>query len=134
MSAWLNCRRIEMKCMTNRFATAAATAAVALLTLAPAQAADAPAADPNKKLAELFPDKVVARGKGFEVRQSQLEDAFIAFKGSMAARGRPVPDQERASVESNLVDHLVVTQILLSLATPEEKASAKEEADKAIAD
>ena len=38
--------------------------------------------------ASLFDDPVVARGKGVEVRQSQVEEAYTAFKAQMAIRNQ----------------------------------------------
>src|ERR1051325_6670596 len=81
------------------------------------------AADP------LFKDEVVARGKGFEIKQSQLDEAFVAFKASAMANRRPVPEAQRSTIESNLLDRLIVSQILLIRATPDDKAKAKEKSD-----
>jgi hypothetical protein len=58
--------------------------------------------------AELFPDKVLARGKGFEVKQSEFENAFISYKGSLAARGVSLPESKREEVEADLLDQLVI--------------------------
>src|SRR6185436_16560210 len=108
------------------------------------QAAEKPAspapetASPDPKVqvkaADLFPDRVLAKGKGFEVKRSQVDEAFIAYKGNMAARGQPVPEDQRAMIESKLLDRLIITQILMGKANAADKAKAKETSDKILAD
>lgn len=73
----------------------------------------------------LFEDKIIARGKGFEVRKSQLEEAFVAFKASAVASGRLISEVQRSSVESNLLDRLIVSQILLKRATDEDRTKGQ---------
>ena len=36
----------------------------------------------------LFDDVVIAKGQGVEVRRNQLDDAFVAFRANLAARGQ----------------------------------------------
>jgi len=78
----------------------------------------------------LFDDPVIARGKGFAVRQSRLEEAFIQHKGNFASRGKSIPEAQRTFREAQLLDRLIVTQILLNRAIDGDKAKAKEMADK----
>lgn len=80
---------------------------------------------------ELFPDKVLAKGKGFEVKQTELDDAFISYKASLAARGSQLPEDRRGKVEADLLDQLIFEKILTKRATAEDKATAVKEADKA---
>ncbi len=75
----------------------------------------------------LFPDKVVARGKGFTVTQTQVDDALIALKASLAADGRAFPESRRSEFETKVLDRLINVQVLLTKATPEDRAKAKEE-------
>src|SRR5688572_25717097 len=74
---------------------------------------------------DLFEDEVVARGKGIEVKRSQLEEAFIQYRANLAARGQNLSDGQRGTREAQLLDRLIVTQILLSRATDADKAKAK---------
>jgi peptidyl-prolyl cis-trans isomerase C len=83
--------------------------------------------------ADLFPDKVLARGKGFEVKTSEFEDAFIAYKGSLAARGVTLPEEKRDKVESDLLQQLILEKILNNMATDEDRTKGKEEAEKTLA-
>jgi parvulin-like peptidyl-prolyl isomerase len=84
--------------------------------------------------APLFPDGVVAKGKGFEIKQSQVDDMYVAFKGHRAAMGQAIPDNMRTQIEADIVDKLVATRLFLMKATPQDKLKAKEIADTFIAE
>ena len=109
-----------------------------LLMLAQAVSAEqGPATAPkstNAKLAELFPDPVIVRGKGVEVKRSQLEDAFVTYRANLAARDQSIPEEQRPLREAQLLDRLIVTQLLSHRATAEDKAKAKEVAAKFMVD
>lgn len=105
-------------------------AALIALTI-PAQDAEPRRTLPKISDEELFPDKVLARGKDFEVKQSELDSAFISFKASLAARGTPLPEDRRLKVEADLLDQLIFERILNKRATEEDKAKGREEADQA---
>ncbi len=97
---------------------------------------DAPKARTLPKISDedLFPDKVLARGKGFEVKQSELENAFISYKASLAARGTALPESKREKAEIDLLDQLIFEKILVKRATDADKAVAQKESDKAFAE
>ena len=97
-----------------------------------APAADPPAKTPasRSRFADLFDDPVIARGKGVEVKQSALDESFIAFKANLAARGQTVPEDHRLFREAQLLERLIVTQILGQRATTQDVAKAKEGAVK----
>lgn len=80
----------------------------------------------------LFPDEVLARGRGFEIRQSQLDDAFIQLRAALAARGRPLLEAERGSAEGTLLDRLVIIQVLLQQATADDRTPATTSAERAF--
>ena len=82
----------------------------------------------------LFADKLLAKGKGFEIRKSQLDESFIQLKANAAARGQTVPETQRGLLEARLLDRLVITQILTNKATAADRTKAKEGAEKFIAD
>ena len=46
-----------------------------------------------------FPDPVVATGKGFEIKRSQLDDAFLSYNTSVAANGGSIPEGERSVIQ-----------------------------------
>ena len=78
------------------------------------------------KLSELFGDDVLARGKGVEVRRSHLEEAFIAYKANLAAKGQPIPEERRTAQEAQLLQRLVVTQILTNRVTDADRKLAED--------
>ena len=73
---------------------------------------------------------VIAKGKGLEIRRSQLDDAFIAFRANLAARGQNVAETRREAAEAQLLDRIIVTQLLVSKATAADKENAKTNAVK----
>jgi parvulin-like peptidyl-prolyl isomerase len=79
------------------------------------------AASPDTSSA-LFKDPVVATGTGFEIKRSQVNDAFIEFNAKVVAKGQSIPEDKRAMVRSNLLQELVINQILLQKATADDKS------------
>src|SRR5688572_7655137 len=60
---------------------------------------------------------VLAKGKGFDVKASEVEDAFIDYKANIAAtRQQTIPEDQRAMVESNLLQRIIITKILVGRA------------------
>jgi parvulin-like peptidyl-prolyl isomerase len=78
------------------------------------------------RLSDLFGDEVIARGKGVEVKRSQLEEAFVAQKASLILRGQQVPEDRRARLESQLLQQLIILQILTNRVTAEDRKLADE--------
>jgi peptidyl-prolyl cis-trans isomerase C len=104
-------------------------AALALALLAPQLSARAAAPD---KASSLFPDPVLATGKGFEITRANLDESFVTYKASLAARGQNIPEAQRELVESNLLQHLIISKILLQKATSDDKLKTREQVDLAI--
>jgi parvulin-like peptidyl-prolyl isomerase len=73
---------------------------------------------------------VLARGKNLEIRQSQLDDAFIAFRANLAARGQSIVETRRESAEAQLLDRMIVTQLLVNKATAADRERAQTNAVK----
>jgi peptidyl-prolyl cis-trans isomerase C len=80
----------------------------------------------------LFSDPLVATGKGFEIKRSQVDDAFINYNASAMAAGRPIPEEQRAAVRSNLLQSIIVNKIVLLKATDGDKAEARKWVDEYI--
>lgn len=97
------------------------------------QSAEA-ATKPAAKSGDLFPDAVVAKGKGFEIKRSQLDDAAITVKANLAAQGRMLTPEETTGVERQVLDRLIQLQVLLSKATDADKAKGKETGQKRFED
>lgn len=112
--------------------TAAALLLAVILHSAAARAAENTPRAP--KLSDLFGDDVVARGKGVEVKRSQLEEAFTAYKANLAARGQPMREEQRLGQEAQLLQRLIVTQILTNRVTDADRKLAKELGDKFTAE
>jgi peptidyl-prolyl cis-trans isomerase C len=84
-----------------------------------ARAQDAKAKD---KMVELFGDPVIAKGKDFEIKRSQLDNAMISLKSAAAGRGQPLPPNADGLVLKNLIS----MQVLLAKATEADKAKGNE--------
>jgi peptidyl-prolyl cis-trans isomerase C len=97
--------------------------AALLLLLAPlrAQAAD-----------QLFDDPVIAKGKGIEIRLSELDDAFIAFKGTKAAAGEKSNPADDPKVRGQILNKMISTKLLLSRANDADKKAGAELAEKMV--
>lgn len=93
-----------------------------------------PAAQPGKAVS-LFDDPVVARGNGFEVRQSEVDDMVTGLKSTLAStRNETIPEAQRSQIAAQMLDRLILTRIVQQRATADEQAKAKEIAAKFIAD
>ncbi len=107
---------------------------VTALSLAVGRAAEPAATNSTavKKLADLFPDKVVAKGKGVEVKRSQIDDAMTSIKAAAAARGQALPPEHVTLIEQQVFERLVQIQLLLAKATDADKAEGKNMCSKRI--
>jgi len=96
---------------------------------APAAAGAASSASPS--IEDLLPDKVVAKGTGFEIKRSQLDQAVINAKAAAATRGQSVPDDMLPQLELKSLEYLIQIQLLNGVATADDKAKGELDADKA---
>jgi peptidyl-prolyl cis-trans isomerase C len=121
-----------MKSHSKIFSVLLAASVVGSITV---RADDKPAAGTNAsaKLDALFPDPVIAKGKGVEIKRSQLDDAIASVKANAAARGQEVSADDMAVVQRGAFEHLLEVQLLKNKATDDDKAKAAIEADKRMA-
>jgi len=98
---------------------------IAGITLTQLPAEDPKSTKETKPTQPLFKDEVVARGKGFEVKKSEVEEAYILYKGHMASRGQRVPDDQGPAIEEKLMERLAMTKILMGKATDKDKKDAE---------
>ena len=77
---------------------------------------------------------ILARGQGVQVTQAELDEAFINLRGTLAAQGRNLPEEQRARIERQLVEKLVLTKLLLGKANDADRAKAREKVAKLIAE
>lgn len=99
---------------------------------APAPPDSAAPAKPAPKAGDLFPDVIVAKGKGFEIKRNQLDDAMVSIKSAFASRGQDLPPDEMNRLEQQVLDRLIQIQILMGKATDSDKAAGKEICTKRI--
>jgi len=92
-----------------------------------ARAADEATPAPRKapKLSDLFGDEVLARGKGVEVKQSLLDQAYITQRATTGTGGQNLPDDVRVRQEAQLLDRLIVTQLLTNRVTETDRTNAQ---------
>lgn len=105
--------------------------AIALSSARTWAAADSTAKDADSKAAareaELFGDSVIAKGKGLEIKRSQLDDEVIRVKSQASAAGRPIPSDQSTAIERRILDSLIEFRVLLAKATEADLAKGKEQ-------
>ena len=77
---------------------------------------------PPANLDSLFADSIIAKGKGVEIKQTELDDEVVNTRAVLAARNIPAP----SDLEQEALRSLVIKQLVLSKATPADKTKAKE--------
>ncbi len=87
----------------------------------------------DKSLADLFPDPALVKGKGFEVKRSDLDEAIANVKADALSKGQDLPPERMPLVETKLLDHLVQVQLLKRQATEADRAKAKTETERRTA-
>jgi len=116
---------------TLKLSTAAlVTVAVAMATGLASRSGAETNASPTKssdRLTDLFGDAVVAKGKGVEVKRSQLDPIVISYKAAAAANGQVIPPEQMPYLEQRVLNDLIAMQLLLSKATDDDKAKGKEQ-------
>jgi peptidyl-prolyl cis-trans isomerase C len=78
------------------------------------------------KLNELFPDTVVAKGKGIEIKRSQVDDKMAGVKAQFAGRGQMLSQDDINRLAQQTLDGLIQVQVLTGKATAEDKAAAND--------
>lgn len=121
----------------NTIALALVTAGLALSSVNAVEKPEAKAAPaktdgaaPAAKSEPLFADPVIVKGKGFEVKRSQLDEVVTSFKATMAARGQYVTGEEAVVREKQLLEQLIRIQLLILKATDADKAKGVEAGEK----
>jgi peptidyl-prolyl cis-trans isomerase C len=108
-------------------------------------AATAPAKDPaptnapapaksTLKPSDLFPDVVIAKGKGIEVKRSQLDDEVVRVTAQAAVSGRPIAPDQKPMLEQRILDQIINLQLLQAKATEADRATGYTQAENQFAD
>ncbi len=114
-----------------------ATLAVALIPLGQANAATSGtttnAAAPADSMTALFGDPVIAKGKGFEIKQSELDEVVMGLKSAAAAHNETIPPGQMMAIQTQMLNRLIQIQLLLQKSTEADKAEGKKRAETQIA-
>jgi peptidyl-prolyl cis-trans isomerase C len=111
-----------MKKISQLVVLLCAIAPMAAFSVTPDQpAATNSAAKPGASLDSLFGDAVVAKGKGVEVKRSDLDAIVVKSKAMASARSMQVPPD----IEEQALKQLILQQLILSQATDADRAEGK---------
>jgi peptidyl-prolyl cis-trans isomerase C len=124
----------KMNSKIKVFCSTALVLCAALSSLTFAQNSAGASAAQSSKTIDLFPDEVVAKGDGVEIKRSQLDEAFVLVKANLLAGAQSyyIPEERRKVLEARLLDRLIATHLLLAKATDEDRKKAEETAKKFI--
>jgi parvulin-like peptidyl-prolyl isomerase len=79
----------------------------------------------NDAMTALFGDPVIAKGNGFEIKRSDLDQVLTGAKANAAAQGQQLPPD----FEIQILNQLIYIQLLQQKATDADKAAGQKEAD-----
>jgi len=103
-------------------------ALVAGVISAPAASVNAAAPATNSSaeaVKALFGDPVVVKGKGFEIKRSEVDELFASMKARAAANGEVLPPEFQMAI----VNQLTTIQLLLQKATAADRTLGQQNAD-----
>ncbi|MFM1942882.1 MAG: hypothetical protein RI897_1864 [Verrucomicrobiota bacterium] len=78
--------------------------------------------------------RVLARGKGFSVTQGQVDELVVEQKVMLQSMGRKVTADEERLLEEQTLERLVIKEVLLQRARPEEQKRGRELVEKRVAE
>jgi peptidyl-prolyl cis-trans isomerase C len=82
----------------------------------------------------LFDDPVLAKAKSFEIRESDVQEAYVAQKAAAAALGQRPPAALETKLKQQILDKMIATRLLVARAQPQDRDEAQKLAQKLIAD
>src|ERR1700689_4727524 len=88
---------------------------------------------PEAAIASLFGDPVIAKGTGFEIKRSELDEVITGLKSAAAAHGETIPPAQEAGIEAQMLNRLIQIQVLLQKATDADRADGKKKAETQLA-
>jgi len=89
-------------------------------------------ARPAPKISDFLPDPVIAKAKGFEIKQSELDSAMANVKADALSSQQEIPADQLPGLETRLFVHILQIHLIKPKVTDADKAKAKEEADKRL--
>lgn len=119
-----------MKKMSQLFVLLGAAVPLAVFSVTPTMPAQTNSpAKAGASLDSLFGDAVVAKGKGVEVKRSDLDAVVVKNKSMAAARQMQVPPD----LEEQALKSIIINQLFLSKATDADRAKGKEDYEARLA-
>ena len=100
------------------FSSARAATANALTNPTPSN----PNANLNATMTKLFGDPVIAKGKGFEIKQSDLDNVMTPVRARIAVSRQTVSPGRMKLIEAQALNGLIQLQLLLQKATAADRA------------
>ncbi len=82
-------------------------------------------ASPEATIKALFGDPAIVTAKGFDIKQSELDQVLTGAKANAAAQGQQLPSEFSIAI----LNQLITIQCLLQKATPADHAAGDVEAD-----
>jgi len=80
---------------------------------------------PEATMKALFGDPIIVQAKGFDIKQSDLDQVLTGAKANAAAQGQQLPPEFSVAI----LNQLITIQSLLQVATPADRAAGAAEAD-----
>lgn len=90
-------------------------------------------AKPTDPMIALFGDPVIAKGQGFEIKRSQLDEIMGTIKAKAASQGQTITQEQLGQFKQMALADLIAGQLLLQKATDADKATGQKEAVDQIA-
>jgi parvulin-like peptidyl-prolyl isomerase len=82
-------------------------------------------ASPEATIKALFGDPAIVTAKGFDIKQSELDQVLTGAKANAAAQGQQLPSEFSIAI----LNQMITIQCLLQKATPADRAAGAAEAD-----
>ncbi len=79
-------------------------------------------------------DSLIVKAKGFEIKRSQLDQAWEDFKKEASGGGQEITPADQIKFAPKLLNHLILIQLLQARATDTDKAKGKAEAELRLAE
>ena len=99
----------------------------------PAATAGSTNSSAASRMAELLGDPVLAKGKGVEVKRSQLDVEMVNVQAMASARRQNIPADQMMLIEREKLNDLIGFRLLLNRANDADKAKGAEQFKKALA-
>ena len=108
---------------TMLFAFSSAQAATANVSTNKAPVSTGTNSNPEAAITALFGNPVIARGKGFEIKRSELDEVMTGLKSAAAAHGQAIPPGQLTQIESQLLNRLIQIQLLMQKVTATDRTN-----------